>query len=83
VSLHYLAKHECQKTGGNLKCIVLNDKSQGSTMKHLSCDGLVHYKSIVQFAAEIIYKIGEHLAKLEAKWSIASTFALKDVELAR
>jgi len=28
----------------------------------LSCDGLLHYKFIVQFAGERILKIGEHVA---------------------
>jgi len=46
------------------RCIVINDKSQGSTVKHLSCDGLLDYKFIIQFAGERIFKIGEHLAKL-------------------
>jgi len=46
------------------RCIVINDKSQGSTVKHLSCDGLLHYKFIIQFAGEEIFKIGEHLVKL-------------------
>ena len=46
------------------RCIVINDKSQCSTVKHLSCDGLLHYKFIIQFAGERIFKIGEHLAKL-------------------
>jgi len=49
-------------------CIMINDKSQGSTAKHLSCDGSLHYKFIIQFAIERIFIIGEHLAKLEAKW---------------
>ena len=31
-------------------CIVINDKSQDNTAKHLSCDGLLHYKIIVQLA---------------------------------
>jgi len=46
------------------RCTVINDKSQGSTIKHLSCDGLLHYKFIIQFAGEEIFKIGEHLVKL-------------------
>jgi len=45
-------------------CIVINDKSQGSTTKHLSCDELLHYEFIIQFAGERIFKISEHLAKL-------------------
>jgi len=40
-------------------CIVINDKSQGSIAKHLRCD-------------ELIFKISEHLAKLQAKWLIVS-----------
>jgi len=59
-------------------CIVINDKSQDSTTKHWSCDGLLHYKLIVHCARERIFKIGEHLAKLQAKWLITSyaSFAL-------
>jgi len=47
---------------------------------------------VIQFAGERIFKIGEHLAKLQAKWLIASyaprtpfalDFVLKDAELAR
>ena len=45
--------------------IVINDKSQGSIDKHLRCDELLHYKFIIQFAGERIFKIGEHLAKLQ------------------
>jgi len=33
-------------------CIVINDKTQDSTAKHLSCDELLHYKFIVQFAGK-------------------------------
>ena len=43
-------------------CIAINDKSIDSTAKHLSCDKLLHYKSIIQFAGDWIFKIGEHLA---------------------
>ena len=51
--LHYLVKYQCQKTGSNLKkCIMLNNKSQDSTAKHFSYDGLLHYKFIVLFAGE-------------------------------
>jgi len=70
-------------------CIVINDKTQDSTAKHLSCDELLHYKFIVQFAGKRIFKIGENLAKLQAKWLIVSytlhspeTFVPKDAELA-
>ena len=56
-------------------CIVINDKSQDSTAKHLSYDGLLHYK----FASERMFKIREHLAKLQAKWLSVSyaPFALR------
>jgi len=38
-------------------CIVINDKSlQGTTAKHLSSDGLLHYKFIIQFAGERTFK---------------------------
>jgi len=46
-------------------CIVINDKSQDSTAKHLSDDGLHHYKLVIHCAGERIFKIGEHLAKLQ------------------
>ena len=48
-------------------CIVMDDKSQGSIAKHLSI-----YKFISQFASERIFRIGEHLAKLQAKWLFMS-----------
>jgi len=65
MSLRYLVKYECQKTGGNLKyaLFVINVNSQGTYIaKHLRCDRLIHYKYITQFAGERIFKIGEHLA---------------------
>jgi len=48
-------------------CIVMNDKSQDSTAKHLSSDELLHYKFVSHCAGERIFKIREHLAKLQAK----------------
>ena len=45
-------------------CIVINDKSQGSIGKHLSYDGLLYCKYVIQFAGKRIFKNGEHLAKL-------------------
>ena len=69
-------------------CTVINDKSQDSTAKHLSYDGLLHYKFVNHCAREGIFKIREHLAKLQAKWLIVSctirlkTLVLKDAELA-
>ena len=53
-------------------CIVINDKSQDSTGKHLSYDGLLHYKFVNHCAGERIFNICEHLAKLQAKWLIVS-----------
>jgi len=53
-------------------CIVINDKSQDSIAKHLSYDGLLHYTFVNHCAGERIFKIREHLAKLQAKWLIVS-----------
>ena len=47
--------------------IAINDESQGSKTKNLSCDELVYYPFIVNSAGERIFKIAEHLAKLRAK----------------
>jgi len=60
-------------------CVVIDDESQHSTAKHLSYDGLLHYKSVSHCAGERIFKIREHLAKLQAKWLIVSyaQFALR------
>jgi len=57
-------------------CIVINDKSQDSTAKHLSYDGLLDYKFVSHCAGKRIFKNREHLAKLQAKWLIAS-YALR------
>jgi len=48
--------------------IVINDKSQGCMAKHLRNDDLLNYTFITQSPGERILKIGEHLAKLQAKW---------------
>ena len=48
-------------------CIVINDKSQDSIAKHFSYDGLLHYKFVSHCAGKRIFKICEHLAKLQAK----------------
>ena len=40
--------------------IVINYKSQDSTAKHLSSDGLFHYKFIIHCDSERTFKIGEH-----------------------
>jgi len=49
-------------------CIVINDKSEGSLAKHLKNDELIYYTFITQSPGERIFKIGENLAKLQAKW---------------
>jgi len=49
-------------------CIVINDKSQDNTANHLSFDKLIYHS----ICGERIFKIGEHLAKLQAKWLIVS-----------
>ena len=49
-------------------CIVINDKSQGSRAKHLRNNELIYYTFIIQTAGERMFKIGEYLAKLQAKW---------------
>ena len=67
---------------------MINDKSQDSTAKHLSYDELLDYKFVNNYAGERIFKICEHLAKLQAKWLSVSyrirlkTFVLKNAELA-
>jgi len=47
--------------------IAINDESQGSISKNLRCDELLYYTFIVHSAGERIFKIGEHLPKLQAK----------------
>ena len=70
-------------------CIAINDESQGSIAKNLRCDELLYYTFITHSAGERICKIGEHLAKLQAKSMTMSythslcTFVLKDADLAR
>jgi len=52
--------------------IAINDESQGSIAKNLKCDELLHYTFITHSAGERIFKISEHLAKLQAKWLTVS-----------
>jgi len=52
--------------------IAINDESQGSIAKNLKYDELLYYTFIIHFAGERIFKIGEHLAKLRAKWLTVS-----------
>jgi len=53
-------------------CIVINGKRQGSIAKPLRCDELLYYTFIIQSSGERIFKICEHLAKLQVKLLIAS-----------
>ena len=46
--------------------IAINDESQGSIAKNLRCDELLCYTFIIHSAGEIIFYLGEHLAKLRA-----------------
>ena len=52
--------------------IAINDESQGSIAKNLRCNELLYYTFIIHSARERIFKIGEHLAKLQAKWLTVS-----------
>jgi len=47
--------------------IAINDESQGSIAKNLSCDAILYYTFIIHSAGEKNVKIGEHLAKIRAK----------------
>jgi len=49
--------------------IANNDESQGSIAKNLK---LLYYTFIIHTAVERIFEIGEHLAKLQAKWLTVS-----------
>jgi len=47
--------------------IANNDESQRSIAKNLRRDELLYYTFIIYSAGERVFKIGEHLAKLQAK----------------
>ena len=53
--------------------IAINDKSQGSISTNLR---LLYYTFIIDSADARIFNIGEHLAKLQAKWLTVSRLAL-------
>jgi len=72
MSLHYLVKYECQKWDHSEIRIAINDESQGSVAKNVRFDALLYYTFITQSPGEIIFKIGEYLAKLQAKWLTVS-----------
>ena len=52
--------------------IAINDESQGSIAKKLRCDEKLYYTFIIHSAGERIFKTGEHLVKLQAKWLTVS-----------
>ena len=54
--------------------IAINDESQGSIYKNLRCGELLYYTFIIHSAGERIVKIGEHFAKLQAKWLTVSYY---------
>ena len=57
------------ETGGNLKYVLwlmINHKIVCYIAKHLSSDGLLHYKFITQYFGKITSKISEDLAELQA-----------------
>jgi len=68
---------------------MINHQSLGSIAKHLMNDDLLHCIFITLSAGERIFKIGEHLEKLQAEWRSFHaphshcTFVLKDADLAR
>jgi len=52
--------------------IAIDDESRRSIAKNLKCDELLYYTFIIHSTGEGIFKIGEHLAKLQAKWLTVS-----------
>ena len=72
MSLHYLVKYESEKWHHSEVHIAISDESQSSVAKNLKCDELLLYTFIIHSAGERIFKIGEHLAKLQAKWLTVS-----------
>jgi len=56
---------------------------------NLRCNELLYYTFIIHSAGERIFNIGEHLAKLQAKWLTVihphspCSFVLKDADIAR
>jgi len=52
--------------------IAINNESQDSIAKNLRCEELLYYTFIIHSAGERIFKTGEHLAKLQAKWLTVS-----------
>ena len=57
-------------------CIAISDEPQGSIATNLRCDELLYYRFIIHSAGERIFKIGEHLAKLQAYTPFALHFVV-------
>jgi len=55
--------------------IAIDDESQGSITTIFRCDELHYYPLIIHSDGERIFNIGEHLAKLQAKWLTVTPFA--------
>jgi len=72
MSLHYLVKNECQKLVSIWDMYCNYWQITSSIAKHLRCDDLLYYAFIIQSAGERIFKIGEHLVKLKAKWLVVA-----------
>ena len=53
--------------------ILKYDESQGSIATNLRCDELLYYTFINYSAGERIFKIDEHLAKLQASLTVSYT----------
>ena len=51
-------------------CIAINDESKGIIANNLRCDELLYYTFITHSAGKRIFKIGEHLGKLWAKFAM-------------
>ena len=63
MSLHYLVKYEAEKWHHSEIHIAINDESQVSIAKNLTCDELLYYTFIIHSAGEIIVKFGEHFGE--------------------
>ena len=67
--------------------IAINDESQGSIAKNLSCDELRYYTFIIHSAGERIFNVGgkvtDKMVDCVIHPHLPSTFVLKDADLAR
>ena len=61
--------------------IAINDESQGSIATNLRCNELLNYTFIIHSAGERIFNIGEHLAKLQAKWLTVSALLSSKMQI--